>query len=342
LTDAGTAPEFERTGPLIDVRGLTVEFLSQSGRFAAVNGVDFSIACGETFALVGESGSGKSVTSLSIMGLLDRRKSRIGGEILFRDRDGSTRDLAALDAKAMGRMRGGQISMIFQEPMTSLNPVQTAGAQIAEVIRLHQGVSPSVAKARAVEMLEAVEIPDTRRRAAAYPHEMSGGMRQRVLIAMALACKPRLLIADEPTTALDVTVQLQILNLLKRFQSELGMGVLFITHNLGVVAEIADRVGVMYGGQIVETARVDALFARPRHPYTRGLLESLPQGGWTPGERMRLKAIPGAVIDPRRPPPGCAFEPRCAFAIEACCEAPPPLVAISAGQLSRCLRWATL
>jgi oligopeptide/dipeptide ABC transporter ATP-binding protein len=336
------APRVEPAEPLIKVRGLTVEFLSKAGRFAAVNGVDFSIAPGETFALVGESGSGKSVTSLSIMGLLDPRKSRLGGEILFRDRDGSVRDLAALNAQAMARVRGGQISMIFQEPMTSLNPVQTAGAQIAEAIRLHQGVSPSVAKARAVEMLEAVEIPDPRRRAAAYPHEMSGGMRQRALIAMALACKPRLLIADEPTTALDVTVQLQILNLLKTFQNALGMGVLFITHNLGVVAEIADRVGVMYGGRIVETARVDDLFARPRHPYTRGLLESLPQGGGTPGERRRLKAIPGAVIDPRRPPPGCAFEPRCALAMEACRETPPPLVATSAGQLSRCLRWAIL
>jgi oligopeptide/dipeptide ABC transporter ATP-binding protein len=336
------APRVEPAEPLIKVRGLTVEFLSKAGRFAAVNGVDFSIAPGETFALVGESGSGKSVTSLSIMGLLDRRKSRLGGEILFRDRDGSVRDLAALNARAMARVRGGQISMIFQEPMTSLNPVQTAGAQIAEAIRLHQGVSPSLAKARAVEMLEAVEIPDPRRRAGAYPHEMSGGMRQRALIAMALACRPRLLIADEPTTALDVTVQLQILNLLKTFQNAFGMGVLFITHNLGVVAEIADRVGVMYGGRIVETARVDDLFARPRHPYTRGLLESLPQGGGTPGQPRRLKAIPGAVIDPRRPPPGCAFEPRCALAMEACREAPPPLVATSAGQLSRCLRWAIL
>ncbi len=336
------APRLEPAEPLIDVRGLTVEFLSKAGRFAAVNGVDFSIAPGETFALVGESGSGKSVTSLSIMGLLDRRKSRLGGEILFRDRDGAVRDLAALNAQAMARVRGGQISMIFQEPMTSLNPVQTAGAQIAEAIRLHQGVGAAIAKARAVEMLEAVEIPDPRRRAAAYPHELSGGMRQRVLIAMALACRPRLLIADEPTTALDATVQIQILELLKKFQNEFGMGVLFITHNLGVVAEIADRVGVMYGGRIVENARVDDLFARPRHPYTRGLLESLPQGGGTPGERMRLKAIPGAVIDPRRPPPGCAFEPRCTFAIRACCESPPPLVATSAGQLSRCLRWATL
>jgi oligopeptide/dipeptide ABC transporter ATP-binding protein len=336
------APRLEPAEPLIDVRGLTVEFLSKAGRFAAVNGVDFSIAPGETFALVGESGSGKSVTSLSIMGLLDRRKSRLGGEILFRDRDEAVRDLAALNAQAMARVRGGQISMIFQEPMTSLNPVQTAGAQIAEVIRLHQGVGAAIAKARAVEMLEAVEIPDPRRRAAAYPHEMSGGMRQRVLIAMALACKPRLLIADEPTTALDVTVQLQILNLLKRFQSELGMGVLFITHNLGVVAEIADRVGVMYGGRIIETARVEDLFTRPRHPYTRGLLESLPQGGGAPGERIRLKAIPGAVVDPRRPPPGCAFEPRCAFAIEDCRKAPPPLVSTSAEQSSRCLRWAAL
>jgi oligopeptide/dipeptide ABC transporter ATP-binding protein len=317
---------------LLDVRGLTVAFAAAGGEILAVNGVDLAIAPGETYALVGESGSGKSVTSLAIMGLLDPRRTRIGGEIRFRDRSGVVCDLATLAPRALGRLRGGQISMIFQEPMTSLNPVQTAGAQIAEAVRLHQGLDGAAARARAVEMLSAVEIPDAARRAGAYPHELSGGMRQRVLIAMALACRPALLIADEPTTALDVTVQMAILRLLRRLQRELGMGVLFITHNLAVVAEIADRVGVMYGGRIVETAPVAELFARPRHPYTRGLLESLPRGG-----SGRLKAIPGAVVDPRRPPPGCAFEPRCALAMDACRAGPPALTLTAAGHAVRCL-----
>jgi oligopeptide/dipeptide ABC transporter ATP-binding protein len=321
---------------LLDVRGLTVAFAAAGGEILAVNGVDLSVAPDETFALVGESGSGKSVTSLAIMGLLDRRRTRIGGEIRFRDRSGETRDLAALAPRAMGRLRGGEISMVFQEPMTSLNPVHTAGAQIAEAVRLHQGLDPGAARARAVEMLSAVEIPDAARRAGAYPHELSGGMRQRVLIAMALACRPALLIADEPTTALDVTVQMAILRLLQRLQRELGMGVLFITHNLAVVAEIADRVGVMYGGRIVESAPVAELFARPRHPYTRGLLESLPRGG--PG---RLKAIPGAVVDPRRPPPGCAFAPRCALAVDACRAGAPALTLPAADHAVRCLIPAT-
>ncbi len=317
---------------LLEVRGLTVAFAAAGGEILAVNGVDLAIAPGETFALVGESGSGKSVTSLAIMGLLDRRRTRIGGEIRFRDRSGDVRDLAALAPRALGRLRGGEISMVFQEPMTSLNPVQTAGAQIAEAVRLHQGLDARAARARAVEMLSAVEIPDAARRAGAYPHELSGGMRQRVLIAMALACRPALLIADEPTTALDVTVQMAILRLLQRLQRDLGMGVLFITHNLAVVAEIADRVGVMYGGRIVESAPVTELFARPRHPYTRGLLESLPRGG-----AGRLKAIPGAVVDPRRPPPGCAFEPRCALAMDACRAGPPPLGLAGDGHAVRCL-----
>ncbi len=322
---------------LLDVRGLTVAFASEGGAILAVNGVDLSVAPGETFAVVGESGSGKSVTSLAIMGLLDRRRTRIGGEIRFRDRGGEVRDLAGLDARAMARLRGAEISMVFQEPMTSLNPVQTAGAQIAEAVRLRQGLDGAAAHRRAVEMLSAVEIPDAARRAGAYPHELSGGMRQRVLIAMALACRPALLIADEPTTALDVTVQMAILRLLQRLQKDLGMGVLFITHNLAVVAEIADRVGVMYGGRIVETAGVAELFARPRHPYTRGLLDSLPRSG-----TGRLKAIPGAVVDPRRPPPGCAFEPRCAWAEAACRAAAPPLATVAAGHDARCLNWAAL
>jgi oligopeptide/dipeptide ABC transporter ATP-binding protein len=332
------APAAAAPGPaLLAVRGLTVAFPASGGQVAAVNGVDLEIAPGETYAMVGESGSGKSVTSLAIMGLLDRSRARLAGEIAFRDRSGRVRDLLSLGEREMTKVRGGEISMVFQEPMTSLNPVQTAGAQIAEAVRLHQGLGRAAAWTRAVEMLEAVEIPDAARRAGAYPHELSGGMRQRVMIAMALACRPALLIADEPTTALDVTVQLRVLRLLRRLQTDLCMGVLFVTHNLGVVAEVADRVGVMYGGRLVETATAAELFARPRHPYTRGLLDSLPRGG-----RGRLRAIPGSVVDPRRPPPGCAFSPRCDLAEDACRAAVPPLASITASQASRCLRWASL
>ncbi|HKF61862.1 MAG TPA: ABC transporter ATP-binding protein, partial [Dongiaceae bacterium] len=267
------------------------------------------------------------------------------GEIRFRCRDGVVRDLAAQDEAAMSAIRGNEISMIFQEPMTSLNPAHSVGHQIAEAVRLHRKVDRAAAWRRAVEMLSLVEIPEARRRAESYPHQLSGGTRQRVMIAMALACRPALLIADEPTTALDVTVQAQILELMRRLQREIGMGILFITHNLGLVAEIADKVEVMYGGRVVEQADVDSLFAAPRHPYTQGLLASLPvvdhalrrQEG-----RQRLKAIPGSVVDPRRPPPGCAFAPRCDLALEACRAAVPAMEAISRQQGSRCIRWREL
>ncbi|MEQ1771024.1 MAG: ABC transporter ATP-binding protein, partial [Devosia sp.] len=271
MTDAAPVP------PLLEVRNLVTEFRSESGIVRAVKGVDLTVHQGETVAVVGESGSGKSVTSLSVMRLLAKGVGYIAsGEVLFRGRDGTVRDLAQLPETAMRRVRGNEISMIFQEPMTSLNPTQSVGAQIAEAVSLHQHITGAAAWTRAVEMLSMVEIPEARRRATNYPHQMSGGMRQRVMIAMALACNPALLIADEPTTALDVTVQLQILELMRRLQREIGMGILFITHNLGVVAEIADSVEVMYGGRIVESSPVRQLFARPSHPYTRGLLASLP------------------------------------------------------------------
>ena len=339
-------PAGSATDPLLDIRGLVTEFTTESGRIRAVAGLDLRVDAGQTVALVGESGSGKSVTSLSVMRLIRAPRGRIAaGEIRFRCRDGVVRDLAALDEAAMSAIRGNEISMIFQEPMTSLNPAHSVGHQIAEAVRLHRKVDRAAAWRRAVEMLSLVEIPEARRRAESYPHQLSGGTRQRVMIAMALACRPALLIADEPTTALDVTVQAQILELMRRLQREIGMGILFITHNLGLVAEIADKVEVMYGGRVVEQADVDSLFAAPRHPYTQGLLASLPvvdhalrrQKG-----RQRLKAIPGSVVDPRRPPPGCAFAPRCDLALEACRAAVPAMEAISRQQGSRCIRWREL
>jgi peptide/nickel transport system ATP-binding protein len=324
-----------RDAPILDVRGLTVDFVAADGRaIRALHGIDLSIAAGETYALVGESGSGKSVTSLAIMRLLDPRRARVAGSVML---DGAG-DLLTLPAKALAAARGSRVAMIFQEPMTCLNPVQTVGAQIAEGLRRHVGGGRAQIDAAVAAALAEVEIPDPHRRAAAYPHELSGGMRQRVLIAMALACRPQLLIADEPTTALDVTVQAQILRLLAKLQRERGMAVLFITHSLAVVAEIADRVGVMYGGRIVEQARAADIFARPRHPYARGLLDSLPQtvrGG-------RLQSIPGQVIDPGNPPPGCAFEPRCDLRIDACRAGPVPFIPIPPDRASRCLRWSDL
>ncbi|WP_373356288.1 ABC transporter ATP-binding protein [Pseudoroseicyclus sp. CXY001] len=331
------------SGALLDIRGLVTEFRTEAGLLHAVKGVDLTIAPRETLALVGESGSGKSVTSLSAMRLIPERVGRIAaGEILFTGRDGQTRDLAKLDQRQMSTLRGSEIAMIFQEPMTSLNPAHRIGVQIAEAARLHEGLSRKAAHARAIEMLRLVEIPEPERRAEAYPHQLSGGMRQRVMIASALVCHPALLIADEPTTALDSTVQLQILVLLKRLQEEFGMGVLFITHNLGVVAEIADRVAVMYGGRIVEDAPVAEILTQPRHPYTKGLLGSVPRtdhAARAGGSRERLAQIPGSMVDPFHPPPGCDFAPRCAFAQPACSAAVPPLEPTSRGSHVRCIRW---
>ena len=332
--------------PLLQIRDLVTEFRTESGTVRALKGVDLTVESGQTVALVGESGSGKSVTSLSVMRLIPAASGSItAGQILFRGRDGTVTDLVRQPERAMRDIRGNEISMIFQEPMTSLNPTLKVGVQIAEAAWLHQGLTGSAARKRAEEMLALVEIPDAKRRAEAYPHELSGGMRQRVMIAMALVCRPSLLIADEPTTALDVTVQLQILDLIRRLQREIGMGVLFITHNLGVVAELADRVAVMYSGRIVETATTGDLFDRPSHPYTRGLLASMPvidHAARKRGEIARLNEIPGSVPDPSNPPVGCDFNPRCSWMVDECRKAVPPLFDVRGDHLSRCLRWSEL
>jgi peptide/nickel transport system ATP-binding protein len=329
---------------ILEVSGLQTWFDTPGGIVKSVAGVDFSIRKGETLALVGESGSGKSVTSLSIMRLIASPPGRIaGGSILFRTRAGQVLDLAKVPLSVMRRLRGAEIAMIFQEPMTSLNPVFTIGDQIAESIMLHEGKGQAEALLAARRLLELVEIPAAERRLHDYPHQLSGGMRQRVMIALALACSPALLIADEPTTALDVTIQAQILDLMRRLQREIGMSMLFITHNLGVVAEIAHEVAVMYAGRIVERANVNDLFARPRHPYTSGLLTCMPRLDRpvlpaVDGRRPRLPSIPGTIPHPAHLPPGCAFSPRCALAIGACSAAEPDLRALSGSHLARCIR----
>ena len=323
--------------PLLSVRDLRVQFNTADGVVKAVDGVTFDVRSGETLAVVGESGSGKSVTSLAIMRLLAGSARYAGGEILL-----SGQDLLAKSIRDMRAIRGNEIGMIFQEPMTSLNPVHTVGYQIAEVIALHQKRRKAEAARLAVEMLELVGIPEPKKRAATYPHEMSGGMRQRVMIAMALACRPRLLIADEPTTALDVTIQAQILDLMRRLQKEFGMAILFITHDLGVVAEMADRVAVMYAGRVVEEGHVNDIFARPRMPYTAGLMGSIPRLGHDDGTRTRLQAIRGSVPAPLSMPPGCSFAPRCDHAEAACLDAVPPLEDIGGLHAVRCARWRDL
>ncbi|NKJ39897.1 peptide/nickel transport system ATP-binding protein [Rhizobium sp. SG570] len=329
--------------PVLDIKGLRTVFRTRGGELTAVRDVDLTIGAGETLALVGESGSGKSVTSLSVMRLLTRNVGVIAaGSIRLRDKQGVVSDLATLDDRHMGAIRGDDIGMVFQEPMSSLNPVLTIGDQIAEPIRIHRKADRRTAMRKAITLLESVGIPDAERRVRQYPHELSGGMRQRATIAMALACDPVLLIADEPTTALDVTIQAQILELMQRLQRERGMAILFVTHNLGVVAEIAHRVAVMYAGRIVEEGPVGTVFRDPRHPYTQGLLASMPRLG--EATRMRqageqLAAIPGVVPGLTRMPPGCAFAPRCSHAIAACAEAVPALETVGAGHASRCIRW---
>jgi len=324
---------------VLSLRGLVVEFATRDKPFRAVDGVTLDVLRGRTIALVGESGSGKSVTIQSVMRLLKPPARIAAGEILFRGRDGERRDLALLDERHMRRIRGNEIGLIFQEPMTSLNPLLKVGVQIAQAVRLHRRASAREAAAEALRLLRQVEIGDAAARAAQYPHQLSGGMRQRVMIAMALACRPVLLLADEPTTALDVTVQAQILHLLRSLQEQLGMGVLFVTHNLGVVAEIADQVAVMYGGQIVESAPVGTLFDQPLHPYTRALLASRPDAD-AHRPRRRLAAMPGEAVDPRCLPPGCRFEPRCALARSDCRSLPPALETAAAGHGVRCVRWS--
>jgi peptide/nickel transport system ATP-binding protein len=332
----------EEAAPILDVRGLRLDFDSfDGGSVRVLHGLDLTIRAGETLALVGESGSGKSATSLAIMGLLDRRTAQLDGEVRLAT-GGSPRDLLQLSPRQLQRVRGRDAAMIFQEPMTSLNPVQRVGKQIAEGLRLHQGLSGRALDEAVADALREVGIPDPARRARAFPHELSGGMRQRVLIALALACGPSLLIADEPTTALDVTVQAQVLALLRSIQRARGMAMLFITHSLAVVAQIADRVTVMYAGRIVEEAPTAELFARPRHPYTLALLQSLPEAAGDAGAKRRLRAIRGAPVDPRAPPPGCAFHPRCDWAITPCGEEMPPLALLDACRAARCLRSAEL
>ncbi|PCK88951.1 dipeptide ABC transporter ATP-binding protein DppD [Rhizobium sophoriradicis] len=328
---------------ILDIKGLRTVFRIRSGEVTAVNGIDLSVAAGETLALVGESGSGKSVTSLSVMRLLTRNIGAIAaGSIDLKRKNGTVSNLVSLTEQDMRAIRGNDIGMVFQEPMSSLNPVYTIGDQISEPIRIHRGANRKTAMDAAVLLLDGVGIPDARRRAGQYPHELSGGMRQRATIAMALACDPTLLIADEPTTALDVTIQAQILALLQRLQLERGMAMLFVTHNLGVVAEIAHRVAVMYAGRIVETGPVAEVFRNPRHPYTIGLLASMPKLG--DASRMkqageRLAAIPGVVPSLMNMPAGCAFQPRCRFAIDACRVAVPPLADVNPRHKSRCIRW---
>jgi peptide/nickel transport system ATP-binding protein len=316
---------------LLEVRALKTFFQVEGGEFPAVDGISFSIDPGRTLGIVGESGCGKSVTALSIMGLVPRPPGRIaGGEILF---DGV--DLLQLSTAALRELRGDRISMIFQEPMTSLNPVLTVGEQIVEGILRHRAMSRDAAKDLAIEMLRLVHISSPEQRFGDYPHRLSGGMRQRVMVAMALACKPKLLIADEPTTALDVTIQAQILDLMRTLREETGTAIILITHDLGVVAELADDVVVMYAGRIVERATVVDLFAEPQHPYTVGLLGSIPR---LDIEQGRLAAIEGQVPNPLAPVPGCRFHPRCPFVIERCRREDPPLFDLGSGHESACWR----
>ena len=322
------------TTALIEVEGLRTHFFTRDGIVRAVDGVSFSVAPRETLAVVGESGCGKSVTSLSILRLIASPPGRIvAGRVVFEGRD-----LLALSEHEMRAVRGDAISMIFQEPMTSLNPALTVGRQIAESLVLHRGLSQYDAMAKAVEMLRKVRMPEPERRVRQYPHELSGGMRQRVMIAMALVCGPRLLIADEPTTALDVTIQAQILELMRELARETGAAIILITHDLGVVAEMAQRVVVMYAGSKVEEAPVDDLFARPRHPYTRGLLGSMPHLGESVREEggKRLVEIPGMVPSLKDEQPGCLFASRCPNALARCLQEVPPLTAHGPGHWAAC------
>jgi len=313
------------------VRGLRTHFASERGEVRAVDGVDLSLARGRTLGIVGESGCGKSVTALSIMGLVPQPPGRIaGGEVLFEGED-----LLKLPVRRMRDLRGDQLSMIFQEPMTSLNPAFPVGEQVAEALLRHKNIDKKTAEQGAVEMLRRVRIPSPERRALDYPHQLSGGMRQRVMIAMALACNPKLLIADEPTTALDVTIQAQILELMRMLRAELGTAIILITHDLGVVSELADDVIVMYAGRVIERCAAERLFSEPQHPYTIGLLGSIPRLHL---QQERLSAIEGFVPDPAAFPHGCRFHPRCPFAVDKCLSENPPLIEIEAGHHAACWR----
>ncbi|GAA2131201.1 ABC transporter ATP-binding protein [Kitasatospora kazusensis] len=325
--------------PLLQVNDLQVEFRTRDGVAKAVNGVTYSVAAGETLAVLGESGSGKSVTAQAIMGILDSPPGHItGGEILFK---GS--DLLKMGAEERRKVRGAQMAMIFQDALSSLNPVHTVGAQLGEMYRVHRGSSRQEAKAKAVELMDRVRIPAAKERVNDYPHQFSGGMRQRIMIAMALALEPDLIIADEPTTALDVTVQAQVMDLLAELQAEYHMGLILITHDLGVVADVADKIAVMYAGRIVETAPVHQLYARPAHPYTRGLLDSIPRLDQKGQELYAIKGLPPNLL---HIPAGCAFNPRCPRAQEICRQEIPRLFQVAgddgtelAGRGSACFFW---
>jgi oligopeptide transport system ATP-binding protein len=318
------------TAPILEVSGLRVEFGTHGGVVQAVRGVSFSLAPGRTLAIVGESGCGKSVTVQAAMGLIPTPPGRItGGSVRF-----AGQELVGLGPRAMSRVRGREVGMIFQDPMTSLNPTMKVGRQITETLRFHQGLSRGAARARAIEFLDRVQIPDARTRVDHYPFQFSGGMRQRVMIAMAIACNPKVLVADEPTTALDVTVQAQILALMKDLQREHGMAIVLITHDLGVVAQMADEVAVMYAGQIVEQGTVDDVFERPAHPYTLGLQQSMPRRD--EGVRGRLEPIEGSPPDLFSPPPGCPYFERCPWAMKVCGPADPPLWTVAPGHAARC------
>jgi peptide/nickel transport system ATP-binding protein len=323
---------------LLEIKGLKTHFKTDDGWLHAVDGVDMQVDAGETLCVVGESGCGKSVTAKTVMKLIDMPPGKIvAGQVLWRGRD-----LVPLSSDEMQKIRAKEIAIVFQEPMTSLNPVYTVGEQIAESVRLHEGLSRAEAMNRAVEMLKLVHIPTPERRVKDYPHQFSGGMRQRVMIAIALACRPQLLIADEPTTALDVTIQAQILDLLGELKAEMGMAVMLITHAMGVVAEVAQRVVVMYAGRVIEEATVEDLFARPRHPYTQGLIRSIPRIDMAATHKVRLEAIAGTV--PKLVAPqsgglaaGCRFAPRCRFAMPACTADTPALRDVGGGHKVACI-----
>lgn len=326
--------------PVLAVTDLKTHFFTDAGVIKAVNGVTLSVSEGETLAIVGESGSGKSVTGLTVMRLLARTTARVvGGSIHFHGRDNVSTDLLALSEKAMSRIRGHDIAMIFQDPMSSLNPVFTVGDQVAEPLRVHKRLNKSEARLQAIELLRQVGISGPEKRVDAYPHELSGGMRQRVMIAVALACDPRLLIADEPTTALDVTIQAQIIELLRKLQQERRMAMIFVTHDLKLVGQIADRVAVMYASQVVEEGPVDEVLAKPRHPYTRALLDCIPSRRDGAGNRRALQPIPGTMPNPLSPPAGCRFHARCSHALPACIASEPELQVVNGQHVTRCIRW---
>ena len=321
----------ENKEKVLQVKDLELWFVNEFGAKKILNGISFDIYKGETLGIVGESGCGKSVTSLSIMRLLNEPPATLRGEINFQGRN-----LLTLSEKQMQPIRGNRISMIFQEPMTSLNPVFTIGNQLTETFTMHQGLSKKEAKEKCIELLRMVRIPEPEQRFEEFPHQLSGGMRQRVMIAMALACQPELLIADEPTTALDVTIQAQVLELMKDLQKEMGTSIAFITHDLGVISEMCDRVVVLYCGEVVEEALVDDIFDAPTHPYTIGLLSTLPKIG----SEERLAVIPGVVPPAGKFPTGCVFAPRCKYATEKCHACKPDLVEVGEGHRARCFRYA--